>query len=406
MVRPHKYLSDSRVKALVKELVPSIVQSTVSQISQKTAIQAANDTLGAIGELSEHVAKTIELNIARWVEQKTNNFIVPDGTKFFCENHKGKYTLIVEQKPQVRTVSFSERFVEENCIDSSKTAYRLSFPYVVFIFTVTYHNEVVLLQVAYRTKPLQSLNDDLYFANLPNIMDSGTMHVCMGAGFPPTGDSLCEVVNKTIAEFWARPFNTDAVYAFQKYTPKGLTLKKWERKTAKNSLFVLGDIWHNTERALRDYVDLNVGERDFLTQQAVAFYSDKIQSQVMQCFDGLESTRINEKAIIEGHVLDVLRAIIPQMHDDVRAVMQQRYDQALDSEKDLLKSAREAAEVEQKRYEKATRAAEAKRLEYEKLLASCAQDPPPNEEKKELYGADLYGYDAFRYVLKKKYYDY
>jgi len=378
MVNYNKYLYDPAIEKMIEDLVPSIVQSTISIISQKTAVKSSVDSLKPLSDLCDDITQNMGLKVAEWVEQKTDNLVVPDGTKFFCENDD-EYVLIVEQKPQVRTVGFSQDFIRKySGSPIPKTTYKLAFPYIVFIFTVSYKSEVTKIQVAYRTASLQSLNDDLYYANLPNIIDE-SMCVCMGNELP-RGRNLCNAVNKAITEFWARSFNTDATFAFEEHSPiihkQRITLESWERETKNNPLFVLKNIW-NKASPVKKYVSSQpslLKLPSILFQQMIDSHVGRIKNSIVQCFDEIENTQINGEKLIRNRIGFVLSSLCSVIQDDIYKEQIEHQIRMLKTQQDTLKKAQLAAENARKKYENLCLAGNTKK--------------EAGNTKKELYGAN------------------
>lgn len=170
--------------------------------------------------------------------------LLPMGTRFYFQNDN-HYTLVVEEKPQIRNILFR------------KKKYRLAFPYMIYIFEVYAPNQVYNtcdMRVFCAKKTLESLDDDLLVCTLFNINYTSYGRVCMGYA---SGDSLESLIKNKISEFWNSQFNMDIFFPEHWFGYLGLkfkyvfhptrgwlffaerSLRKWQRKSKKNVLYGL-----------------------------------------------------------------------------------------------------------------------------------------------------------------------
>ncbi len=184
-----------------------------------------------------------------WFDQRRGDMmIMPEGIKFAHRQGNSLY-LVLEEKPTVRTVSYSGGG------DKRIRKYRLALPYVIFLFQFQLfmgeddriHLTVQQFKVAFAKQPIMSLDQILYIPPLPNleVQNTGTefLRVCMGQEFiNPLNRNLPEQVKSSIDHWWQAAFGTDWANAFidmGNRDERFKTFKAWEKASEGNSLFVL-----------------------------------------------------------------------------------------------------------------------------------------------------------------------
>ena len=144
-------LTDEKLGAFKQEIVASIQEALQLKVSQ-------NIREAIIGPLQAILAEKMPL-----VNSNGSIDALPEGTKFFF-TYGRRQVVIIEQKPQVRSLYFEEGF------EGGSGRYHLALPYVIFLIIfddLAFHS----LYVYYATKPLTSLDSEVFKINLPNIGD-------------------------------------------------------------------------------------------------------------------------------------------------------------------------------------------------------------------------------------------
>ncbi len=189
-----------------------------------------------------------------WLFKNCKSKVLPTGTKYYKNCGLTQY-FIIEQPPQVRTLSFSDEFVlppftnfhlgmgERAAMHFDSKKYRLALPFVIFVFEcpsepsqISLRNTMV--QVFYSNKSIEGLETPLYLPNLPNI--NGECFICFGKNKnsdAPLGhlDSIAYLIN----DFWSSNFTGDWPHNYKRYISKGLNLLEWEKKSQENPFFLL-----------------------------------------------------------------------------------------------------------------------------------------------------------------------
>jgi hypothetical protein len=191
------------------------------------------------GSIKKHLAMLL-LKI-REVEQRriqtdyvsSGPLALPNGCKFVFRR-KNASVYVVEQIPQVRTISYLGK------------QFRISLPYVVFVVTIK-DDTFLWLQVLFRKSTLRNETDELLCPALPNIHDSGSsrFEVCFIGPKKQNADHS-QIVDEAIQNFWGSNFNKD-LSAFWKIAseqfPQIRSFDDWQTNTSKDPLFTLKLMW-------------------------------------------------------------------------------------------------------------------------------------------------------------------
>lgn len=179
------------------------------------------------GDLAEIVTETItkQVPVAQLQQQlidmvpKKGSEIttpaLPVGTRFFVR--KGGYEFyVIEQEPHKR-VMVTGGDTTPGWFKGKKTQH-YGMPYVVFVIQVPEGAKQVTpgFRVFFRTEPLNSLDDPLLIAPLPNLDDRGT--ICVGSTPAAQGQTTRYAIEEVIANFWGSQFR----YGGQSIVPNGV----------------------------------------------------------------------------------------------------------------------------------------------------------------------------------------
>jgi hypothetical protein len=213
-----------------------------------------------------------------------DNFLYPDGTKFFYRNGD-ICVVVVEQKPQVRTLNFLINDGLHYNFNFKKSNWRLSFPYVIFVqsydFKTVWRRRGTF--VAYSNHSVRSLDDMVYYSNLPNINE---FSACLGEIF--TTGSVAEQVEQSIGYFWqnffskewTRNYNKSPVGDVEKWSqltendPLGILKVDWEKAAPLSSLLGLAGLKTTTIYMVME--DLRINEINSAAYEAIREVKEKI----------------------------------------------------------------------------------------------------------------------------------
>ncbi|MBI5138552.1 MAG: hypothetical protein HZA95_01995 [Candidatus Vogelbacteria bacterium] len=181
---------------------------------------------------------------------------LPEGTRF-CRRRGQGSVLVIEHKPQIRSVMFRKGFMlrpwdDRGPILTEDTTLRLAFPYTIFFVCCT-DSGVQSLHVYYRTQPLGRVTDALLKPNLPNIRDGGD--VCMT--LTPIPDStMSQRILDAIGVFWQSQFNNDlrGRYSDRSVNPIG-DIREWEKRSIVEPEFTLGINWQTLDQSVLQKTD-------------------------------------------------------------------------------------------------------------------------------------------------------
>jgi hypothetical protein len=178
---------------------------------------------------------------------KDRNLFLPGGTRLV--QIKGASTiLVIEQPPQVRQIRWSNERMGKG---GAYEAYRLAFPYTVYVFTF-YRGEFEDLRLYYRTAPLRAGNEPVYLSNLMNVQADLGLPSCARAclrGRPPglTDLPLAEQSEGLLNYFWASGFNMDiegnCFDKARRLDARIATIETWQEASEADPLFPLDVRW-------------------------------------------------------------------------------------------------------------------------------------------------------------------
>lgn len=299
----------------VKALLQTTSDQTLDRFQQDLVAGIAgviNDSLTTFRETVREQFASVLLGGWLAAQNTGREEIYPDGVRFlFAE---GDTTLVVvEEKPQVRTVFFADDILraEDVELEKDQPGLQLAFPYTVFliVFREGYFSE---LYAFYRTEPLATLDDRLLRPNLPNVDDNG--FVCLQ--FPDRfgkKDTLAERVESVVSYFWQSYFNTHMLeYNYRPYRLRDRRLdglRAWEKASKDDALFVFDVNWFATERNLRGLIrelsrhatDTSVGKLEQIITDALFTGQDKI-GELVQTYCGSLKVENRYPRTIEGAV--------------------------------------------------------------------------------------------------------
>jgi hypothetical protein len=231
----------------------------------KHCSRSTQEFLGNISDEAEGLTRDLQFALCDQIwdsfqqykeKLKDTPYLIPQNVRLMYT--KGKRTvLIVEQKPQVRTVGFSRSLVAEadlkHAVTKSRQGYwfALAFPYVYFIISFD-DGRYSVIEPFFSNQPITSVRDQLHLAPLPNVKErdsQSTRHLCMGNG---TSDVLrdCKTITEQaealISLFWSRVYSTHyGKGKFRKVDKRLGTIRRWQHNSQEDPLFILTVEWKN-----------------------------------------------------------------------------------------------------------------------------------------------------------------
>lgn len=259
--------------AALQTAIRTAVEKKFNRVTQEFTGSLSDEADGLVRELNVELCEKVWDAFQNFKELSSDSpYIMPDGCKLAYT--KGVRTVIVvEQKPQVRTVSFAADLINSREVKATgqKTAegnlrYSLAFPYVYFVIAFD-EGEYSNYQVYFRNKPLTSVREHVHLPPLPNIHRGENLYrpVCMGNDFEAAAgkqSNIARQCNRVVADFWQRTFSNDLGNGQPQDTDKRIRdYAVWQANTAADPLFILGVAWPKGV-TIKGVVEAALEERD------------------------------------------------------------------------------------------------------------------------------------------------
>jgi hypothetical protein len=305
---------------LPKSIYADTLRKVVGKILHDCQVKALHlmgngvkdSTDALVGRLRDRligVAEQHEANVNRTYRVE----VLPENCRFV--QHTDTCSIyVIEQKPQVRTLYFSNDIAAHveipRMISNKKEGdrYKVALPYVVFLVRLT-GGRFEVMKVFYRTRPLTHLEDELFHTNLPNVHPNENS-VCVGydVAFFNSCDPPTKQVSDVIKHFWGSMFNTDlseSYFAMAKNDYRLANLQTWVQSSASDPMFVLNVPWRregNVRTQLNSAVPSGIrNDTVNMSRAAVALAVEELDLLLKQTLEMLKSTiSYNEPAAESG----------------------------------------------------------------------------------------------------------
>lgn len=200
---------------------------------------------------------------------------------------------IIEEPPCVRTVTWEYVCDGWNSVirrgvlrkygltahDEHRRRFQLAFPYTIFLLPITSYQHVFSLgdcYIAFRSEPLRSLDDDLYWSIFTNQRNENGF-LCLGNNRPTSHNTAHGMAEMLVAHWWNSNFNQhwpERFNAYQKQIPQFCTLWDWEYHSRKGPAWTCEVDWTPMGMTLRQKIGAEKSERtltfDKLSRRAQA----------------------------------------------------------------------------------------------------------------------------------------
>lgn len=186
------------------------------------------------------VGNEITQATTEWIDASTGQLVVfPEGTRFVSKDQTN-LIVVVEEKPQVRTINF-------RC-NNERRSYAISLPYIYFI--ACFQNQAnnnyrfVQLRLCSSKTPITSLDSQVCPLPLPNIHTGHT--VCTGnMNLPDANTTIVQKMNAVISGYWSSEFNTDLTQYFSEFVRSNRLVNNIE---SYSDYFVAFSNWQQSSR--------------------------------------------------------------------------------------------------------------------------------------------------------------
>ena len=221
-----KDLSEQAVTVMKKA-----TENVLERVKKNIDAQIQEDSSPVVEEFVKNTANTMSAMTQQWVDGVSNDLVVfPEGTRYIWRDGQ-MTTIIVEQQPQVRHISYNKKI------------FLLAMPYVQFIIPFKNHVPTGKLMVGCTKKPLTDLDQPLLQLPLTNI---NSHVVCMGEMRFPNSGHMTDMVGDIIGKFWQSDFNHNHNAQNEDFTREmGWNTaydgaETWQEKTKQDPMFIIG----------------------------------------------------------------------------------------------------------------------------------------------------------------------
>lgn len=304
--------------------------AVLDRVQQNIGVQLQEDTAPIVENFVVNLSRTLMDATVDFLNKKENAAnslpVFPVGTRYIKQSGD-ILTVVIEQQPQVRTLSFT--------IDSAgafdgdykrhRNTYHVGLPYTVFVLTfIGGHWES--LQTFWRSRPLNALSDELALAGLPNISGAGS--VCMGT-FRPAAGTINNQCEQAISSFWQSDFGADHVERIKKFLNlNGMTIKQWVEKSHENPLvgttFKLSPANVKLQEVLSTDANYNLVAQ---LKQHILTAVGQIGGEIQKLMVDLDITGENKDKVHVETMSSVIKEIIVQAYAELWDQLSLKLDQ-------------------------------------------------------------------------------
>jgi hypothetical protein len=222
---------------------------------------------------------------------------LPDGVRFIKRRGDRATLVVVEVRPQYRMVKWiDDKSPEPYGPDALYQHVRLAFPYIV-LFVLFLDGELSGYQQAfYRTEPIKSLSDRLFFPNLRNVTEFRGLKcfLCLSHGDQERVRSLPwdQKIQKAVEYLFSRGFNrsserhsqTPYWTLMQDVDPRVSSLEAWKLASAEDPLFPLKVRWKPAGLTVGQVIEkmLDLASRRIYVTHANDFFRIVSQSAIAE----------------------------------------------------------------------------------------------------------------------------
>lgn len=323
-------------KDLTNQAVQVLKQSSdnvINKTQQELLAKIKEDSSDSIQNLSDSVYASIESACQQFSGKNNNAIVLPEGTKFI---HKSGLltTLIIEQAPQVRTLS----------IGNGK--YSIALPYVQFIFCIREDKVDDEVYVVVTKKPLTNLDDVVYQLPLPNVENC---KICRGKMTVAASTCVTTNIKNYIGGFWQSEFNADLSVFHTSFMDKNeLNCKEWEKQSRANPLFILSKNFSDgsgKNMSLRKFIHKDESTKSAIKNDIVS----AIQNICKNIQDTINKTNFQTHNTKNNHTI-VLQNILKELIVQAYSELWEYLNKQVTLEKDLMqkRNSKDEAKMKQK----------------------------------------------------------
>ena len=324
------------------------------KVSDRTLLKFKEQVLENLGEMIEEsldafredvvseMRKRIQIQNAS-VDVTDEAILFPDKTRFFLKRGS-RAIFVIQHSPQVRTTRFDGEFVqrefessrENHTENATKRSFELAFPYVVAVIHFC-QGVYSKLSVFYRKEPLRSIDDELFFNNLPN----GSREVCLGGLHVNSNLPMHLQCDELLGRYYDGIHNTDMIdhYTSAKdCDPRLRSIWEWERQSALDPYFMTSVDWESlgnmTIRSImKEFLGRDEPSADSDALAAAKQIADSAVGVIAEVTENY-CTGIHVERNFDQYVSDALTAYINKLKTMLMVSMMQGFRDLIDTTRD------------------------------------------------------------------------
>lgn len=313
-------LSEAEAGKRALEIIRLASHKVLDRLKQAVIADVSESTKQTVTQLTAQLGDKLLKTAEGWnAEMQDDLLIYPEGTRF-VRRRVATQILVLEQKPQTRTLAFHRNLEDGTYSGIGVEHYAVALPYT--IFTLHFRNGAFqALYVGWRTQPLTSIDDPLFRPGLPNI--GPDLAVCMGHEFKNiewSGERMAERVNKVIGIFWQSTFNkdiNDGFVALRRQYNQFESLKAWAKNSKVDPLFIL-NLSYNKVMTLRKQIEKLGATTPNITQQLqkeVLQVVNTVSTKLTKALEGVEIGSVRPGELTKQFTV-VLQDILKEAYAD------------------------------------------------------------------------------------------
>ncbi len=250
---------------LVDRILTEVVFESLRKYQEKVSVGIQDSFADLVNEFKIKTVDTVFNTAGRWKIVDHEPFLFPKDCRF-CYQRGNSIVTVIEQGPQVRTLSFDSKLMGETQTTGTTgntVRLQLALPYTIFVicFKEDAPLQLRILNSVYcgwRASSLKCLDDTLCQPLLPNI--HAGLAVCMGHTRSIPQGTLTEQVEGALTHFWSSRFNNDLSqfwWAKKNLSPKLRSAEIWSGYSTRDSIFILDNsLLPESGKTVRDLVNL------------------------------------------------------------------------------------------------------------------------------------------------------
>jgi hypothetical protein len=270
---------------LVDDILTRVVIDTIRRYQTKLNVGIQDSVSDLLDTFKQKVTQAIFDTSNSWKVTNHDPFIFPRGCRF-CYTRGSSTIIVIEQDPQVRTLSLSAGLFEGRLRRTEPKRVALALPFVVFLVHFR-DNNFTGLYSGWKTRPLRSMSDMLGRPVLPNVHDN--LAVCTGAINGLVGGSIVDQTEAVLNHYWSSTFNTDlSDYWCSKHqlSHHFRSVKSWSDASEDDPTFILQVEIESSGRTMDRLIEMMTMQEETPDESA---FRHNFSEEIDKCVESLFS---------------------------------------------------------------------------------------------------------------------